>query len=122
MTQDLVLQAFRSGRGSVSAPEGVFHHSDRGSQYATQTYLHWLAAEHMLGRHYPITPAIDIILQQRQSSIAKAAILVEAVEATSSQSTLLNIRSGFPILRRTITMYLQHDELVITGPIAIIIA
>jgi DNA-binding GntR family transcriptional regulator len=48
--------------------------------------------------------------------------LVEAVEATSSQSTLLNIRSGFPILRRTITMYLQHDELVITGPIAIIIA
>jgi putative transposase len=47
MTQDLVIQAFDQAVARYRPPEGVLHHSDRGSQYAAQAYRDRLAAEHM---------------------------------------------------------------------------
>lgn len=47
MTQDLVIQAFDQAVARYQAPEGVLHHSDRGSQYAAQAYRARLADNHM---------------------------------------------------------------------------
>lgn len=47
MTQDLVLQAFDQAVARYRPPEGVLHHSDRGSQYAAQAYRGRLTAAQM---------------------------------------------------------------------------
>ena len=47
MTQDLVIQAFDQAVARYQPPEGVLHHSDRGSQYAAQAYRDRLDATHM---------------------------------------------------------------------------
>lgn len=47
MTQDLVIQALDRAVARYQPPEGVLHHSDRGSQYAAQAYRARLADNHM---------------------------------------------------------------------------
>ncbi len=47
MTQDLVIQAFDQAVARYQPPEGVLHHSDRGSQYAAQAYRDRLSSAHM---------------------------------------------------------------------------
>jgi putative transposase len=48
ITQDLVLQAFDQAVARYRPPEGVLHHSDRGSQYAAEAYRDRLAAEALI--------------------------------------------------------------------------
>lgn len=49
MTKDLVLDALRMalGRRDVDATSGVLHHSDRGSQYASEAYQELLRRENI---------------------------------------------------------------------------
>ena len=47
MTQALVIQAFDQAVARYQPLEGVLHHSDRGSQYAAQTYRDRLSAAHL---------------------------------------------------------------------------
>ena len=49
MTQALVLQALDHAVQRYQPPEGVLHHSDRGSQYAARDYQARLAQYHMTG-------------------------------------------------------------------------
>jgi transposase InsO family protein len=47
LESSLVEQAFRMAVQNRSALRGLLHHSDRGSQYAGDTYQHLLVAQHM---------------------------------------------------------------------------
>ena len=49
MTKDLVLAALRMalGRRQVDGESGLLHHSDRGSQYASEAYQELLRAENI---------------------------------------------------------------------------
>jgi transposase InsO family protein len=49
MTKELVLQALRQACGRQPPPEGLIHHSDRGSQYASAEYQKQLKSYEMIG-------------------------------------------------------------------------
>jgi putative transposase len=47
MTAELVLDALDQAYASQQPPKGLIHHSDRGSQYASETYREQLEKYHM---------------------------------------------------------------------------
>lgn len=49
MTKDLTLEAFAKACERQKPPEGLIHHSDRGSQYASSEYRQCIAEMKMIG-------------------------------------------------------------------------